>query len=231
MSEEVTKVLLVEDNPGDALLVSEFLAETTHQQFSLIAVEQLCEAISYLKETTFDVALLDLTLPDGKGLGLVRQLLAVAPDLAVVVLTGHEDEELAIEALSVGAQDYLLKGQMESYSLVRALRYSLERHRWHERIQEVDQVRVLTETAKAVAHEINNPLSVIMGYTKLLLNEVASDSPTEQKLEDVLAASEEIAKIILKMKAVGKYVTKPVYANAAIIDFGVDTDSASKPSI
>ncbi|MUL38593.1 PAS domain S-box protein [Gloeocapsopsis dulcis] len=122
------KILLIEDNSGDARLVRKLLAEATISKCRLTHVERLSEALQHLKEDNFDVILLDLSLPGGHELDNVIQLHAIAPNVPLVVLTGFDDEALAIRSVREGAQDYLVKGYMDSNLLVRAIRHAIERH-------------------------------------------------------------------------------------------------------
>jgi diguanylate cyclase (GGDEF)-like protein/PAS domain S-box-containing protein len=120
-------LLLVEDNPGDARLLREMLRDQGLPQIELANVERLAEAERHLAQRTVDLILLDLGLPDAHGLGAVRRAHAVAPRVPLVVLTSLDDEAMAAQALQEGAQDYLIKGQIDGRSLLRSLRYALER--------------------------------------------------------------------------------------------------------
>ena len=123
------KVLLVEDNPGDVFLLQEFLKEVTTVVVDLIRVVRLSEALNYLAKEIFDVILLDLSLPDGQGLETFVITHNHAKATPIIVLTGIDDETLAIRAMQEGAQDYLLKGQVTGDLLVRSMRYAIERQR------------------------------------------------------------------------------------------------------
>jgi diguanylate cyclase (GGDEF)-like protein/PAS domain S-box-containing protein len=120
-------LLLVEDNPGDARLLREMLNEAGAHETEMTQAESMREAEWHLTRGSFDIALLDLGLPDAHGLEAVRRARAVAPRVPLVVLTGLDDESLATRALQEGAQDYLIKGQIETRGLLRALRYAIER--------------------------------------------------------------------------------------------------------
>ena len=120
-------LLLVEDNPGDARLLREMLNEQGSQHTELTHVQYMREAEKHLAEHTVDLILLDLGLPDTHGLAAVRRAHTVAPRVPLVVLTGMDDEVLASQALQEGAQDYLIKGQIDARGLLRSLRYSVER--------------------------------------------------------------------------------------------------------
>jgi PAS domain S-box-containing protein len=122
-----TRLLLIEDNPGDARLVREMLNEQGSHKTELTHVDSMREAEQHLATHAVDSILLDLGLPDAQGLEAVRRARAAAPDVAIVVLSGLDDEEIATGALREGAQDYLIKGQIETRGLLRALRYAYER--------------------------------------------------------------------------------------------------------
>jgi diguanylate cyclase (GGDEF)-like protein/PAS domain S-box-containing protein len=127
----INKVLLVEDNPGDARLLREMFNEQGSHGTELTIVQSMSQAEKHLAGHAVDIVLLDLGLPDAQGLGAVRRAHAAAPRVPLVVLTGLDDDSLATQALQEGAQDYLLKSQIETYGttrgLVRALRYAIER--------------------------------------------------------------------------------------------------------
>ncbi|MHC5733711.1 PAS domain-containing hybrid sensor histidine kinase/response regulator [Nostoc sp.] len=123
------KVLLVEDNPGDVFLLQEFLKEVTTVVVDLMPVERLSEALNYLAKEIFDVILLDLSLPDSQGLETFVIAHVQAKATPIIVLTGIDDQTLAISAMQQGAQDYLVKGQVTGDLLVRSMRYAIERQR------------------------------------------------------------------------------------------------------
>jgi diguanylate cyclase (GGDEF)-like protein/PAS domain S-box-containing protein len=127
MSKAVKSLLLVEDNLGDARLLREMLQEQAPQSIALTQVQYMSEAENHLAEHAVDIVLLDLGLPDAQGLAVVRRAHAAAPRVPLVVLTGLDDELLATQTLQEGAQDYLVKGQIGPRSLLRALRYAVER--------------------------------------------------------------------------------------------------------
>lgn len=136
---DVIKVLLVEDNPGDFRLVKEMLVEAGASKFSLTRAGLLSEGLSLLGKESHHVILLDLSLPDGHGLDNVRQVCTVAPHLPVLILTGLNDETTAIRAVQEGAEDYLVKGQMDGNLLARAIRYAIERKRAEEALRDSEE--------------------------------------------------------------------------------------------
>jgi diguanylate cyclase (GGDEF)-like protein len=120
-------LLLIEDNLGDARLLREMLNGQTSFNTQLTQLESMMAAEAHLAKRAVDIILLDLGLPDAQGLEAIRRTHAAAPGIPLVVLTGLDDESLAVQALQLGAQDYLIKGQIETRGLLRALRYAVER--------------------------------------------------------------------------------------------------------
>src|SRR5215469_3975356 len=132
-------VLLVEDDDGDALLVEELLLDAG-VPFALNRARSLADARRSLADTT--CVLLDLELPDSRGLQGVRWLREAWPNLAVVVLTGISDEHVGEEAVGAGAQDYLVKGQVDGFLLQRVVRYAIERQRAEETQRQLGEARL-----------------------------------------------------------------------------------------
>src|SRR4051794_15217157 len=123
------RILLVEDNPGDARLIRETLRDAGPHAFELRHADRLAAALPILAARAADVVLLDLSLPDAHGLETVTRALAAAPDVPIVVLTGLDDETVAIQAVQAGAQDYLGEGQGGPGVLSPALRHAGGRKR------------------------------------------------------------------------------------------------------
>jgi diguanylate cyclase (GGDEF)-like protein len=120
-------VLLVEDNRGDARLVQELLRDVATTRFEVSHVERLAEARQELMETGAGCVLLDLSLPDASRLEALMQLRAAAPDVPIVILSGLQDELLAVKAVQEGAQDYLIKGRVDGQAIGRSISYAVER--------------------------------------------------------------------------------------------------------
>jgi PAS domain S-box-containing protein len=128
METKPIRLLLVEDNPGDARLLRELLKEITTAQFDVTVTVRLSEALSKLHGSSFDIVLTDLSLPDSQGLDAFRELHSAAPTVPIIVLSGVDDETLATGAVREGAQDYLVKSRIDPHLLVRSIRYAIERH-------------------------------------------------------------------------------------------------------
>jgi len=187
MAASSVKILLIEDSLAEARLLQEVLKESRFKEFSLVHVKRLREAINQLNHDDFDVILLDLTLPDSVGLASLAPLIEKAPSLPIVVLTNLNDEELAMEAVRQGAQDYLVKRHVNGEVLGRSLRYAIERKQALEALRVVNEtleIRVQERTAELVkakeinqlksefvsmlSHDFRNPLTTILLSTGFL---------------------------------------------------------------
>src|SRR5207244_8635986 len=120
-------VLLIEDNEDDACIIREMLTEQTRAAIKLEWVDRLGNGLTRLAEAKIEVVLLDLSLPDSSGLETLDKIQAQTADVPIIVLTGHEDERMAIHAVRKGAQDYLIKGRSDGFGLVRVIQYAIER--------------------------------------------------------------------------------------------------------
>lgn len=129
MNDTRINVLLIEDNPGDTRLIWEMLAEKNKAPFNLEYLDRISTGLARLAKGGIDVVLLDLLLPDSWGLESFLKVHEQAPDVPIIVLTTVDDETLAIQAMQKGAQDYLVKGQVETSQLIRTIRYSIARKR------------------------------------------------------------------------------------------------------
>ena len=129
------KVLLIEDNPGDRRLIKELLMESQLVLFELEWVKRLSSGLTRLAKGGIDSVLLDLALPDSQGLETLLHVHRHAPEMAIVVLTGLDNELLGVEAMQAGAQDYLVKGQINGQLLARAIRYAIERKHSESRLK------------------------------------------------------------------------------------------------
>lgn len=129
MSQEPIRILLVEDDEDDAFLLQRALTKTAPGQFDVQRVVTLEDALRTLISAQFSVVLSDLSLPDSRGFETFERIHEADPEVAIVVLTGNDDERLAVRSLNEGAQDYLVKGKADGQSLVRSIRYAIERNR------------------------------------------------------------------------------------------------------
>ncbi|MBI3662327.1 MAG: response regulator [Acidobacteria bacterium] len=174
MNMEQWKGLLVEDNPGDAQLIQELLAEAGGSHLHLEWTGRLSSALERLAGGQIDLLLLDLSLPDSQGFETFARVSACAAHLPIIVITGLEDEEMALRILREGAEDYVLKGQLDGRLLLRAIRYAMGRKRAAEALRESEQrYRELFENATYGIYratldgnflDVNSTLVRILGY-------------------------------------------------------------------
>jgi signal transduction histidine kinase len=150
--------------------------------FQLTHLLRMSEAETHLAKGGVDIVLLDLGLPDGHGLETVRRAHAAAPEVPVIVLTGLDDEALAAEAMNAGAQDYLIKGQIENRALPRALRHAVERHRMQTETDLIrtNQMQFKDEFLSHVSHELRSPLTAVRQFVTILLDGLAGELNPEQ---------------------------------------------------
>ena len=146
MQTKTIKTLILEDNPEDMLILEKIIKGIKLRDIRFIAVAKLSEAVALLKNETFDLVISDLTVPDSRGLETFHGLRAVAPRTPIILLTGMDDETMAIQAMREGAQDYLIKGEITSSLLLRAVSYSIERNAL---IQE--RLKLITELTDSIS--------------------------------------------------------------------------------
>jgi signal transduction histidine kinase len=182
MKEKALRVLLVEDNAGDARLLREMFSTERPGSFELTHLLRMSEAMAHLAKGGVDVLLLDMGLPDAHGLDTVRQAHTAAPSVPLIVLTGLDDEALAAEAMKEGAQDYLIKGQIENRALPRALRHAIERHRMQTETDLIrtQQLQFKDEFLSHVSHELRSPLTAIYQFVTILQDRLAGELNAEQ---------------------------------------------------
>ncbi|HEY9784489.1 MAG TPA: response regulator [Candidatus Obscuribacterales bacterium] len=194
MARGTIRVLLVEDNPADAKLFRTMLSASQSTFFTIERTDRLSSSIKRLSAGDIDLVLLDLSLPDGQGLDTFLRIHLEAPDVPVIVLSGLDDESVALEAVKAGAQDYLVKGQVNGSWLVRAIRHAIERHQTEHKVKLLNKElenRILelaalnkeltvtrdraleasqykSQFVAKISHEIRTPVSSILGVSELL---------------------------------------------------------------
>src|SRR3990170_2382832 len=186
----VTKLLLVEDNPGDAGLVKAALGEisTPDDEFQSVHAVRLSEAFEYAAETSFDLILLDLSLPDAKGLDTVTRMTAAAPSVPIVVMTGMNDQSVAIEAMRMGAQDYVVKGQVDEATLGRTIRYAIERKKAEAEInRQLERQKVLNDINRAIASTLD-----LQSVMNILLEKVGQVFPQFGSMVHLLSPQKDV---------------------------------------
>jgi len=165
------EILLFEDNPGDADLIEEMLEEFADFPYKLKNVETLNEGLNLLKERPFDVILSDLRLPDSDGIDTFLDIHGINSHIPIIILTGMNDEKIGIDAVKKGAQDYLVKGQVDGRLLNRSIRYSIERKKAEDKIQNLANIvessndAIITESLNCIITSWNKGAEQIYGYS------------------------------------------------------------------
>jgi signal transduction histidine kinase len=233
VEKKTLRVLLVEDNAGDARLLREMFSKERPGSFELTHKTRMSEAEIYLARGGVDVVLLDMGLPDGHGIENLRRARAAAPNVVMMVLTGLDDEGLAAEAIKEGAQDYLIKGQIENRALPRALRHAIDRQRMQaesDRMRSL-QLQLRDDFLSHVSHELRSPLNSIYSFTTIVADGLAGETTAQQgdclqivlrnvrqlqaMIEDLLEVTQvQEGKLIIELEPVSLY---------AAIEYAVDT--------
>jgi signal transduction histidine kinase len=181
MEQHAAHVLLVEDNPGDADLVRLRLVESKSDVY-VNCVPRLSDALACLEAETPSLVLLDLNLPDSHGAETFRRIMEKAPNVPVVILSGQDDEALALKAVHQGVQDYLVKGDITGRQLERALRYAVERQGLLRALEMTrkQQLEFKNQFLSHVSHELRTPLTCIHQYVTILLDGLAGAMKPDQ---------------------------------------------------
>ncbi|MBW3635225.1 MAG: response regulator [Armatimonadetes bacterium] len=232
------RVLLVEDNLADVLLVQDTLAEMVALSPQLVHVESLTQARQALQNQDFDVVFIDLTLPDGRGLGNFECLHTLAPQTPMIVLTGQADHELALEALKLGAADYLIKGATDVALLERSTRYAIERKKSENDRLELARAQIARDEAQAnvrakdeflatLSHELRTPLNAIMGWASLLKTGRIDEETTAQALDTIERSARMQAQLIEDLLDVSRIIAGNFRLEIADIDLAAIVRAAA----
>jgi two-component system cell cycle response regulator len=242
----VVRVLLIEDDPDVSALLQEMIKGAKDPTFDLESAQRLSAGLNRLTEGGIDVVLLDLGLPDSEGIETFLEVKRKAPTVPVVVLTGLDDQDLAVKAVREGAQDYLVKTDIKGRRLVQSIRYAVERQRPLARLEKkvenlrrrTDELRktnrhileeqelvlkeekltVLLQMAGAIAHELNTPISVMMGFVDLMKGHKDVPEELTEYLAYILETSEELANIVSRIQNIRHYETVPYCGDVSIIN-------------
>lgn len=199
MKDGHTHVLLIEDNPGDADLVRLRLVEGD-SAVNVNCVRRLAEGLAAMAKQSPSVVLLDLNLPDSRGAETFRKVLEKAPGVPIVILSGQDDEALAMKAVHQGVQDYLVKGDITSRHLERVMRYAIERQALLRSLEmsRHQQLEFKNKFLSHVSHELRTPLTSIHQFVTILLDGLAGEINPEQRyhLQTVLNSVHQLRAMI-----------------------------------
>lgn len=217
---DLLDILLIEDSETDRVLIERLLRKAFGMRCRITQNSSLSAALGRLGSSRFDAVLVDLTLPDSTGPGVCDQIRDTCREVPVVVLTGVDDEQVALQTLTRGAQEFLVKGQTDERMLARAVRYAIERKRSevelqqaHRRLQQqlhqaelahLARLNTMGEMASGMAHELNQPLTSLVGFAESALAGLDSGNLSEEDLRHVLnrvvSESQRAAEIIRRLR-------------------------------
>lgn len=206
------RVLLVEDNDPDARFINEVMKSASFRQIDIIRASFLKDAVALAKKEKFDIVLLDLGLPDSGGLDTVKNFVAEIKDTPVIIMTALNDEAMAINALHNGAQDYLIKGQVEENTISRAIHYAIERQ-----ILQKEMAHLREEFLAILIHDLKSPLTSILGISDLLIEmrENMDQIEAADHLRDIRRSGKFMLNII-------NNITEVPRIEAGIVEFNFD---------
>ena len=230
MNIKLVKALLIEDDPHVAQLIDQMLEKVRDISFDLVHAESLSLGLEHLKNGHFAIILLDLGLPDSEGIKTLNKVYAQASDIPIIVFTGQDDDALGINAVNAGAEDYLVKGQTDSKSLVRAIRYAVGRHQVKEALKdttaylkrtveklkkankkiinqqksviEEERLKVLLQLSGATAHELNQPLTALMENVELMRLTKKIPDKLQKYMHGIEDAGQKISEIIKRFQTI-----------------------------
>ncbi len=219
--DEKVEILLFEDNPGDAGLIEEMLEGFTDFQYEFKTVQTLNEGLSLLKENRLDIILSDLGLPDSDGIDTFLEIHARNSRIPIIILTGMNDEKIGIEAVKKGAQDYLVKGQVDGRLLKRSIQYSIERKKAEEKVQNLANIvessndAIVTRSLDGFITSWNLGAEQIYGY----LAEEILGKPASVLMPSVLEnESQKLTEMVKQGEKIHQYETSRLRKDGTIID-------------
>lgn len=195
LPDNLLRILLIEDNPGDARLIKEYLSDVKNVKLTLHFAENLRSGIDILENEFIDVLLLDLKLPDSQGLESIEKIFSIIPNIPIIVLTGLNDETTAINAVKMGAQDYLVKDKVEADLLIRSIRYAIERKRAEEehqklleqRIRSLSIIEAQENERRRISRELHDGLGQLLSAAKLNFGMIEfAQSQGKDKMDEII---------------------------------------------
>lgn len=249
LSSEKTKILLIEDNKEEAYFIKHLISQVKDFEHEIIHYDNVTDAIRFIKEKSPNVILTDLVLPDAIGMETLKKLSEVTHEIPVIVLTGMDDEETALQALSHGAQDFLQKSDFNYELISRIIKYAIERKAKEnqlktatEKVKKLTKDKIQAEQLKAIHalmvtqnHEMNQPLAAILGQSWLMRAKIEKFGEVKTKevlkyIDKIERFSERINTIIKELNNI-EHVSFDSYANdgnSKVIKFGSNTGNKKK---
>ena len=193
-------ILLIEDNAADVYLVKSYLTQTGFLYNAITEIDTLKEGLALMQKQPFDVILLDLSLPDSQGISTLEKFIAAFPEANVIVLTGLARREVGLEAVRIGAQDFLMKGNFDAELLAKTLNFTLERKKVLASLSDAQKARALAEESSKIkeqfianiSHEMRTPMNAIFGMAHLL-----SKTPLNAEQADFVSSINNASEILL----------------------------------
>ena len=203
MADEQITVLLVEDHIPFASVLQETL-KTGAPQMEIVHVETLSSGLGRLAQVGVDAVLLDLSLPDSRGLDTLDMVHSEAPEVPIVILTATDNKGLALQAVSRGAQDYLVKIDVDGPLLARSLRYAIERNATQRNLVQAEKLVAIGQVVAGMARNLNQPLGVILEHVRRLARSDLEPNATKWYLRIVLKEAERASKTVRDLIAMGR---------------------------
>jgi signal transduction histidine kinase len=185
MHTKAINILMVDDDACDCKLIKQVLKRSSQaEEFVIETAENLADGLTCIKKHSFDLVLLDLNLPDSRGIETVKETHVANPNVPIVVLTGLDDEQTGLEAIRNGAEDYLVKGESLQFTVVRAIRYAIERKQTRKLKEEAE---AKSRFVSAISHELRTPLTAMKEGIAIILNgEAGKIKDKQRKFLDII---------------------------------------------
>lgn len=220
------KVLLVDDNEDQAFIAAEALSEDPN--IAVTVARSGIECLQKIKETPYDLIILDYSMPQMTGMDVLRSMRTGGLEIPVIMVTGYGDERVAVEAMKLGAADYVIKSGLYHELLPSIVRRTLEaqKHRMELEDQRIRNIRLcaILETAVTVNHEVNSPLVAVIGYAELLSTHADDIDPAlHPYIQGILEGSRRIETVTRRLGQVMTDATKTYLGNVRMLDLDAAT--------
>lgn len=212
---ETFKLLVVED---DDLVLQGFVTVLKEEGYEVVGTNNGSDAIDLVEEDGFDLVLVDLMMEGIDGLGVLRGIKKISPETIVIIITGFESMESALEAMRYGAYDYLIKPCPE-IDLKMTIKRGLDKSSMERRLVDAERLAAITETALAANREMKDPLSMILAEIESLLKKKGElDKETKKRLEVIMKEASRIRDVIKKMSTITKPIISQYIKDIKMID-------------